>query len=40
MVTSDAGDAIAPEGGVVECAESCMNFAFDGTPALSRRKSM
>ena len=34
----EMGDRVG--GGVVECAESCMNFAFDGTPALSRRKSM
>jgi hypothetical protein len=40
MVTSEAGDAIAPDGGAVEWAVSWMNFATDGTPALSSRKSM
>ena len=40
IVTSEAGDAIAPDGGEVLWAESCMNCAFDGTPALSSRNSM
>ena len=40
MVMSEPGDAIAPDGGEVLWAESCMNCAFDGTPALSSRNSM
>ena len=40
MVTSKLGDAIAPRGGDVAEGVSWMNRAFDGTPALSSRKSM
>ena len=40
MVTSETGDAIAPDGGDVLWAESSMNCACDGTPALSSRNSM
>ena len=40
IVTSEAGDVIAPDGGVVVYGESWMNCAFDGTPALSSRNSM
>ena len=39
MVTSETGDAIAPDGGDVLWAEA-MNCAFDGTPSLSSRNSM
>jgi len=39
-VTSPAGVAITPSGGVVPYCEISMNCAFEGTPEVSRRKSM
>jgi hypothetical protein len=40
IVTFDAGDVIAADGGIVGWSESWMNCAFEGTPALSSRKSI
>ena len=40
MVTSEAGDASAPLGGVVAYVDSCTKRATAGTPALSSRNSM
>ena len=40
MVTSEAGEVIAPLGGVVSYGDSCTKRATDGTPALSSRNSM
>jgi hypothetical protein len=40
IVTSDPGVVIVPRGGDLDDTDSCTNFATDGTPAESRRKSM
>ena len=40
VMTSEAGAVIVADGGVEGCNEIWMNCAFDGTPALSRMKSM